>query len=306
LYKNILITGANGQDGTIIVKKLLKKKINLFLVAKKFRNKLLKKNIKYFKFNLNKKKQLENLFKKNRVDIVLHLASNNPNFGQNNYKKHYVENLLNTKTLIDFSVKYNKKIKFISCSSSRIFKKKKGIVDEKANVISRDFYSKFRIEINDYLSKIKKVNPNFDFTNVILFNHDSIFRSKRFIIPRIISAIINSNKKFLNKIIKQNIVMDFSHADDICNGLIKISLFKKKIDKIILSSNNKTYLNDIIKFILRKNHINLNLNFNNLRKRNYVIGNNLLAKKKLHWKIKKNIFIASQEIYNYKLRKNFN
>ena len=100
--------------------------------------------------------------------------------------------------------------------------------------------------------------------------------------------------------------MDFSHADDICNGLIKISLFKKKIDKIILSSNNKTYLNDIIKFILRKNHINLNLNFNNLRKRNCVIGNNLLAKKKLHWKIKKNIFIASQEIYNYKLRKNFN
>ena len=48
MIKNILITGANGQDGKIIIKKLSKKKINLILIAKKFTKKIKKKNIKYF------------------------------------------------------------------------------------------------------------------------------------------------------------------------------------------------------------------------------------------------------------------
>ena len=297
MIKNILITGANGQDGKIILQKLYKRKINLILIDKRFKKKIRKKNINYFELNLKDKKKLKKLFNLYKVDVVLNLASNNPNYGQNSYHNHYLENINNSKNLIDNLTNIKNEIRFISCSSSRIFKKKNGLVNENSNISINDFYSKFRIETNDYLIKTKKRNKNFDFTNVILFNHDSLFRSNRFLLPRIIFAIISKNQKFLNQIIKENIVMDYSHAEDICDALIKILFSKRKIKNIILSSGKKTYVNDIIKYLIKKNKLDLKLNYNNIKKKNCIIGNNTYAKKTLKWKIKKNIFLAAQEIY---------
>ena len=297
MIKNILITGADGQDGKIILQKLYKRKINLILIDKRFKKKIRKKNINYFEINLKDKKKLEKLFKFYKVNVVLNLASNNPNYRQNNYHKHYLENINNSKNLIDNLTKYKNEVRFISCSSSRIFRKKNGLVNENSNISVNDFYSKFRIETNDYLIKTKKRNKNFDFTNVILFNHDSLFRSNRFLLPRVIFALISKNQKFLNQIIKENIVMDYSHAEDICDALIKILFLKKKINNIILSSGNKTYINDIIKYLIKKNKLDLKLNYNDIKKRYCLIGNNTYAKKTLNWKIKKNIFLAAQEIF---------
>ncbi len=297
MIKNILITGANGQDGKIILQKLYKRKINLILIDKRFKKKIRKNNIKYFEINLKDKKKLEKLFKFYKVNVVLNLASNNPNYGQNSYHKHYLENINNSKNLIDNLTKYKNEVRFISCSSSRIFRKKNGLVNENSNIYANDFYSKFRIEANKYLIKIKKKNKNFDFTNVILFNHDSFFRSNRFLLPRIIFALISKDQKFLNQIIKENIVMDYSHAEDICDALIKILFFKKKIKNIILSSGKKTYVNDIIKYLIKKNKLDLKLNYNNIKKKYCLVGNNTYAKKTLNWKIKKDIFLAAQEIF---------
>ena len=137
---------------------------------------------------------------------------------------------------------------------------------------------------------------------MILFNHDSVYRNEKFLIPRVVSAIISKNEKFLNEIIKENISMDYSHADDICDGLIKILLTKKKVNNIILSSGKKTHINNIIKFLIKKNKIDLKLDFNKIKKNFCIIGNNKFAKKIINWKIKKNIFLAAQEI----LKKNFN
>jgi len=301
LIKNVLITGANGQDGKILLKKLLKKK-NLFLIAKKFQKKLKTKNIKFFEFNLGNKKKLEFFFKNNKVDIILHLAANNPSFNQNNYKLHYSENMSNSKNIVNLALKYNKKVKFISCSSSRIFKKKNGIVSEKSSLEDNDFYSKFRISMNNYLIDLKEKKRNLDFINVILFNHDSLFRNNRFLLPRIVTALIHENKKFINNIVKENIVMDFSHADDICNALIKLIFTNKKIKNIILSSGNKTYVNDIIKFLIKKYKINLKLINNKIKPSYCIVGKNNYAKKIINWKIKKNIYLAAKELYIEKLR----
>ena len=301
MIKNILITGANGQDGKIIVKKLHPKRNNLILIAKKFKNKLKKSNINYFEFDLRKREKLKKLFKKYKIDIILHLASNNPNYRQNSHKKYYLENLRISKNLINFSLDSGNKIKFISCNSSRIFKKSKGIVNEKSKVYSSDNYSKFRLDINDYLSKVSKKNKKFRFTNVILFNHDSAYRNKKFILPRVVKAIKNKNKTFLNHIVKENIVMDFSHAEDICNAIIKVIFFKKKLNNIVLCSGKSTLLNDIIKFLIKKNNIDLELDFHSAKKNYCIIGNNKFAKKKLNWKIKKDIFIAGQELFDVKI-----
>ena len=125
MKKNIIITGGLGQNGQILINLLKKKNINLTIIYRN-KNQLLKDNskINFVKDDLLYKKNLDILFLKIKPDIVLHLASNNPSIGQNDYDKYFKENFLATKNIFYSTYKANNKAKFIFCSSSQIFKKK--------------------------------------------------------------------------------------------------------------------------------------------------------------------------------------
>ena len=131
---------------------------------------------------------------------------------------------------------------------------------------------------------------------VILFNHDSVYRNPRFLLPRLIKAIKGKKYNFLKKIYCANISGDFSHAEDICCGLFKLISIKKNIDKLIFSSNKKTSINDVIKFLLKKNKIKKNFKLKIFRAQESSIGDNTYTKKLLNWKLKKNIFKAADEL----------
>ena len=49
---------------------------------------------------------------------------------------------------------------------------------------------------------------------------------------------------------------DFSHAEDICYGIYKLSIYKK-IDKIILSSGKRFFINKVITYLNKKFKYNL-------------------------------------------------
>ena len=242
------------------------------------------------------KKSLDNIFKKNNPNIIVHLAANNPAFKEFSYKNFYKENILGSKNLFFSSHKYNPKLKFIFANSSQIFKKKKGIVNENSKkVIAKNytkFYTKFRIEFDKFM-----LTRNINYTCLIFFNHDSIYRNKKFLFPRLIAAIKKRKIKFIHEILNQNICGDFSHAEDICEGIYKVITTNKKIKRLILSSNKCTAINDIIKYIVKKHKIHLKLNFTSNVKSRCLKGNNALAKKIIKWKPKKNIFLAANEIY---------
>jgi nucleoside-diphosphate-sugar epimerase len=135
-------------------------------------------------------------------------------------------------------------------------------------------------------------------TVLILFNHDSRYRNPRFLLPRLIKAIKNNNVNFIKKIYNEEIIGDFSHAEDICNGIYLLIKKDKNPDKLILSSGKKTYINKIIRLFYKKIK-NIKPN-NKIKSQNNIIGNNQLARKTIGWKLKKNIIIAAKEIYkNY-------
>ena len=73
---------------------------------------------------------MDALFKKRKPDIVLHLAANNPSYSENDYKIFFKDNYKATNNLFNSTFQANQKAKFIFCSSSQIFKKKIGKVDE--------------------------------------------------------------------------------------------------------------------------------------------------------------------------------
>jgi len=298
LKKNIIITGGNGQDGRILSRLIDK---NKFKVYSFHNNKIIHKinKVTYIYQNLLLKKNLDFFFEKIKPDFIIHLAAYNPSIKENNDKKFYYVNFKATKNIFLSSIKSNKKVKFIFCSSSQIFKSKKKIVTETSRKEISSAYTKFRIESDKLMLQFKK-KYKLKYTAAILFNHDSLFRKKKFLIPRIIKAIKNKNYLFINHIIKSNIWADFSHAEDICNGIYKIINSKTNYDSFILSSGKSTSVNQIILHIIRKYHCKLNISIKRIKKKKTLIGDNNFAKKILNWKHKKNIFIAAEEIYTSK------
>ena len=300
LTKNVFITGGSGQDGQILTVLLKKKKINLTIFYKSKKPKTTR-GVSFIKENLLNRKKIDLFFKKKKPDIVLHLAANNPSYHEKNYKVFFKENFLATKNIFYSTYEVNKKAKFIFCSSSQIFKKKSGIVSEKSKIYPTTDYTKFRIKSDLMMLKYKN-KEKISYTNAILFNHDSIFRNKKFLLPRVVNAIINKNYTFLNNIIKANIFADFSHAEDICHGLYKIIFSRVNLDKIILSSGKSTSINNIIRHIIKKNKLKLNIKLNKHKIKKTLIGNNKLAIQKLKWLPKKNVSIAVNEIYRLMIK----
>ncbi len=284
--KKIIITGALGQDGKILSKLLIKKGFKVYGFIN-LNNKSKLDKVKYKKVDLTNFNKIKKQIKIINPTHIIHLGSSNPNFKNKNdfFKKNFVS----SKNIIDAILRINKKIQFIFANSSQIFKKKKIVTEDDKFIVSSS-YTKFRIKIYEYM-KLMKTSEKLKFTNLILFNHDSIYRNKNFLFPRIIQAVKINNLKFIKKIYKANIIGDFSHAEDICNAIYLLIKKNKCFDNLILSSNKITKVNDIINLI-SKNKIEIPFNKN----KNYIIGDNSLAKKELGWKTKKNIFIAIKEL----------
>ena len=196
--------------------------------------------------------------------------------------------------MIKYFSKHSVKKKLILVGTSQMYGP-----SEKVNLKSKfnplNSYARFRVQsYKDMLKNKKKYNLNI--VMAILFNHDSMYRKNKFLIPRLIKMIRLKKFKKLNEIYKQNISGDFSHAEDICNGLYKLIISKKNPNKLIFSSNNRTYVNDIIKFLLKKNNIKKKFEDSKLDHTPTPIGDNSFTIKILKWNIKKDILVAANEL----------
>ena len=301
--KKVLITGALGQNGKILSNFYNKKNYQVSgFIKKNQKGKI--KGISYFNNNLLNKKKIEKHLYQIKPNVILHLASRNDSYSKrlkkDNYKNNYIYNLKITKNLVDAIIKTGIKSKLIFAGSSVMFSnQKKNIVSEKDKFGSREFYGKYKIDAHNYIHL--KTNKKFKATTVILFNHDSVYRNKKFLIPRLIEAVKKKKIKFIKKIFIENINGDFSHAEDICKGIYKVSINNKNIKSIILSSGKRFYLNSLLNYFIKKNKIDLQISKNQIKKNseNYkFLGSNLLAKKLINYKPQKNLMVAAKNIFN--------
>ena len=299
--KKVLITGALGQNGKILSYIYLKKKFKVYGLIKKNKKKKIK-NINYIIENLKNKKKIVKILSRIKPHIIIHLASINKTYLERSkndkYYNNYYINLKITKNLVDAINQINLKPKFIFAGSSLMFNdSKKKIVSEKDHFKSKDYYSKYKIDAYRYIKKNSK--NSFFATTVILFNHDSVYRDPSFLIPKLICAFKKKNLNFIKKIYALNISGDFSHAEDICKGIYKISILNKKIEKIILSSGKRFYLNSIINFLEKKFNFLIDKNNISNKKKNFkTIGSNYLAKKILNYQQRKTPIDVCKEILN--------
>jgi GDP-D-mannose dehydratase len=299
--KKVLITGALGQDGLILSKLYLKKKFKVYGFIKKGKGQ--ESKIKKIIYKINDLKSKSNIMfhlKTIKPNIILHLASTNNSHSKRKnketYKLNYLNNMRCTKNLLDSIIENNLKTNLIFAGSSlmfaRSFKKK---VSEKNKFKSNEYYGQYKIDSHKLILSMKK-KYNINATTAILFNHDSEFRNKNFLIPKLVESFKNRNKNFIENIYKLNISGDFSHADDICKGIYNLSISKKNIDKLIISSGKRFYINKIINYLekyynfkIKKKIFKNNDNFN-------FLGCNKFAQKIINYKVKKNSIQACKDI----------
>ena len=296
--KKVLITGALGQDGVILSRIFQKKNFEVHgFIEKKKKIKIPK--VKYNFNNLTSQKKIRNHLKIIKPNIIIHLASKNETYEtrktEKNYKVNYLKNLKCTSNLLTSIIKLDLKTKLIFAGSSLMFKNSNKKVSEETVLKSNDYYGNYKIDAHKMIMRMKK-EKKIDASTAILFNHDSVFRNKKFLLPRLVKSFINKDLKFIKDIYKLNVNGDFSHAEDICNGIYKLSITKKKVDMLILSSGKRFYINKIINYLEKYFQYNIKKAYSNKNLNYRIIGSNKLAKKLINYKALKSPINACKEI----------
>ena len=166
--KKILITGGLGFSGSVLTEHLLKKNFHVTVIDKIiFDNKQIKnfssfKNFVFYRYDVLDKK-VENIFKTNNFDFVLHLAAivGDPacKVNKNLTKK---INLFGSKKIFNLSKKYKVKnfIFFSTCSNYGLSKGNK-LLSENDKLKPLSLYAETKVNFEKFLikdkSKIKKI-----------------------------------------------------------------------------------------------------------------------------------------------------
>jgi len=223
--KRILLTGASGHIGRVVLEKLLEK--NEKVAA------LTRRNLEYAKENIEKiSGDISNpdfCFEVTKnVDVVIHLAA----LVGNSYSASELMkvNALGTKYLLEGSLK-NGVEHFLFCSSIAVYAKKvKGIIDESTLTLAKDNYGRSKIIAEYFVRNAQKEGLN---TTIIrpVNAYGKTFTTPYFKVFRLIEEgkmrIIGNGRN----------VIPFVNIDDVAEAFIRAMRNPIAYDKIYLISD---------------------------------------------------------------------
>ena len=239
--KNAIIVGVNGQDGKILHNFLLNK--NYIVTG------LDRSNI-----NLKNKNSIYSLIKKNKPSEVYYLAAfhhssqDKPIKDEVLIKKSYEVNVLGLLYFLEAIKLYSSQTKIFYAASSLLFGQvKTGRQTENSPFKPNTVYGATKLEgLN--LCKFYREQNNIFVSVGILFNHESAYRSDKFITLKIIKtalAIKNGKAKKL-KVGDLAAAVDWGYAPDFVEAFWKILNSKKADDYIVATGKKHTVKQFII------------------------------------------------------------
>ena len=242
--KIVIIVGGSGQFGITLTKSLLKKKQKVILTTRNIR--AAKKKIKFsnkyltiIKLNVLSFRSVNNLIKFIKPNKIFYFA------GQSSpvisFKKGEETLLSNFKGCENFLLslkKNNLNCKFINASSSEIFAE----TNKKINIYSKKLpispYGKAKY-LSYKLTKNYREIENIRAYNAVIFNTESLYRDKNYLIPKICIAAINAYKyQKTTAFGNLNISREWNWCEEQVKYLIK---FSDKRPQDFLLSNGKCY-----------------------------------------------------------------
>ncbi len=235
-----IIVGGSGQIGISLSKILLKKKHKIIITTRniigaKRKIPIKHKNIKLLELDVLKKKEIETLLKKVKPQFIFYFAGqSSPNLS---FKKDKITFLSNVKGCENFLETLNKKklnTKFINASSSEIFADTNKKINLKSKKKPISPYGKAKLKSFNS-TKFYREKKNLNSYNAIIFNTESYYRDKDYLIPKICMAAINA-KKYKKKTFfgNLNISREWNWSDEQAIYLMKF--VNKKPQDFILSN----------------------------------------------------------------------
>lgn len=304
---NILITGGYGYIGSCLSKMINDnyKNYNLFIIDDLSTGNLkIKKKInsKFYKGKYNNLSILNKIFKKNKIDLVIHLAAKAIVSDSVKYPKNYINNnYYDSKKFIDYCIKKGVK-NFIFSSTCNLYKFTEKKINENNEIKLNSPYAKSKFLLENYFIKLSKLETSqiklliFRFFNVSgsYNNLGEIHKKETHLIPNVIKALRN------NKILKiygsdyntkdGTTIRDYIHVKDISLAFLKaIKLInsKKNIKNPIvnLGSNKGTSIKEIIDIVKKIYGKNLKIKFEKRRRGDppKLVASINKAKKMLNW-----------------------
>ncbi len=289
--KKILITGANGYIGKCLYY-FLKKKFKIIGIDKEKSSEK-----KITQCNILNKKKLNNFIKKEKPELIIHLAAQSLVDETINKKKYYDNNDKATKSLLEIAKKNNIK-KIIFSSTASIYQQSSKPLKENSKIRALSTYAKTKRLCEKKIQSEK----NLKFIILRFFNVCSALRSpiigelhnpETHLIPTIVYKAMYNKKIYIYgsdfNTFDGTCIRDYIHIKDICLAIEKSIkyLFKNNRSNIFNIGNYKGLSNkEIISCVRKKIKNNLNLKYVNRRKGDVskLICNSNKAKKILNWK----------------------
>ena len=279
---NILITGASGFIGSRVLNKLIQKNTNyIFLLIRdetnlsRISNHINSERVSTFFFD-----NIEEVFKKNEIDFVIHLATNYIKFDKPNEHESLIEDNVNKPSkIVNLAIKHNVK-GFINTGTFFEVDEGENLITEDSKIYPFNFYAKTKIEFQDILDQSSNVLNS---VTLRLFSPYGPNDNQK-VIPLIIKSIIDKEDLVIEN---PNINCDFTYVDDIALGYektIKKMNTNFKLPKIInICSGNFYKLDQVVESLRSISRTNINVDYKSLKEIELKRSSNKLAKDLLGW-----------------------
>ena len=267
------------------------------------------KNFKFYKIDISKKKDIENLFKKYKFHYIFHIAAQpGVMYSYKNPSSYKKNNIDATKIVVDLIEKYKTK-QFIFVSSSSVYgDQKKYPIKENFLLKPINYYAKTKIVCENL---VQKKLSGLDISTKIVrpFTVYGPYGRPDMLILKLLSKI-NKNEN-IEIFDHGNQIRDFTYVDDIAKMIFRLSKKKNKSVKIFnLCASNPVSINQVVQIVKNKLKKDFKISYKKKRKGEMkkTFGSNNKVKKYINFKkftnIKKGIDESIEWFLNYSKKKN--
>jgi UDP-glucose 4-epimerase len=289
----ILITGANGYIGSCLFH-VLKNRFKVVGLDKE-----ISKNKRILQCNILNSKKLDVILKKEKPDLIIHLAAQSLVDETINKKKYYDNNVLATNSLLSV-MKENDIKKIIFSSTAAVYKQSSKPLKETSEIKALSTYAKTKLICERKIKNQKKID------SIILrfFNVCSALKKpvigefhnpETHLVPTIVYKAMFNKKIYIygNDFPTPDgtCIRDYIHIKDICSAIEKSTnylLNNKKSIIFNIGSHKGLSNNEIVKYIKKTITNKINLSYVNRRKGDVsrLICNSNKIYKTLNWRAK--------------------